>query len=346
MTLRKFYNYLQIIFNQVEREFALITIINVDGSAYKHEGSKMLIDGEGRLFGTVSAGCLEEDLKYYAKEVIQTKSSQVILYDLRSTDDLGWGAGAGCNGAVTLLVEYVHKQNMWLTIYQELNKGNKVIQAKEIQNNQLIDTNIMVDDRFYKQNHPLNSIMREYAEEDIQTPKLIKINDRKIFFELYEPKEHLYIFGAGPDVRPLVRNLKYLDFYVHVIDPRESYNNEHELPHVDERHVLHPHVFLAQYEISPDSYVLIMTHNFEWDKRVIKKLVDKPLTYLGVLGPKHRTSRLLDSEIIPDFIHSPVGLDIGAEGEEEISISIISELIKVRNSKKMRKTVRKLTTVQ
>jgi len=339
--MRKFYNYLEIIFDQSEKEFALITIIDVEGSAYKHEGSKMLVDYNGQLYGTVSAGCLEEDLKYYAKEVIENKTSNVVVYDLRSTDDLDWGVGAGCNGAVTLLIEYVDRQERWHDIFNELNKGNKVVQAKEIQNDKVIDTNIMVyNGKFFEESYSLNSMLKDFIQyNDTQLPKLLNENGRLIFIEMYEAKDRLYIFGAGPDVKPLIRNLIHLDFYVNIIDPREAYNNGHHMADVHERYLLHPHIFLEKHRIEPNSHVLIMTHNFEWDKKALHILRNHPPKYLGVLGPKHRTRRLLGSDDIPEWIHSPIGLDIGAEGEEEISISIISELIQVRNTKQQLATV-------
>src|SRR5699024_5893055 len=122
-----------------------------------------------------------------------------------------------------------------------INKGIKVIQVKEIDDSKLIDTNLLMDHGgFYEEKHPLNSLLIDFAnQENTSTPKLIKEGKRLYFIEKYEAKDRLYIFGAGPDVKPLVRNLKYLDFNVNVIDPREAYNNDDELTIVDNRYLLH-----------------------------------------------------------------------------------------------------------
>ncbi|WP_255450413.1 XdhC family protein [Alteribacillus sp. YIM 98480] len=83
----------------------------------------------------------------------------------------------------------------------------------------------------------------------------------------------------------------------------------------------------------PDSYVLVMTHNFQWDQSILSYFIHHRPLYLGVLGPRRRTKRLLSSDTLPQWISSPVGVDIQGEGAEEISVSIAAELIQVKNSR-------------
>ena len=77
--------------------------------------------------------------------------------------------------------------------------------------------------------------------------------------------------------------------------------------------------------------MLIMTHRFEWDQKILQYFITRPPRYLGILGPEKRTIQLLSGQQIPDWVHSRVGLAIGSEGPEEIAISILAEMIKCRN---------------
>ena len=86
--------------------------------------------------------------------------------------------------------------------------------------------------------------------------------------------------------------------------------------------------------IPPDSFVLIMTHSFEQDRCILRELRHAPLRYLGILGSRSRTERLSAPDPLPDGLHAPVGLDIGAEGPEEIAVSIMAEIIKRRSRRR------------
>jgi len=152
---------------------------------------------------------------------------------------------------------------------------------------------------------------------------------------MFTKRERLYIFGAGTDIEPLVKIASKLDFIVCLIDPRTARCNKENFPTAEELIIEFPHVYIQQKDLPLNSFVLIMTHNFRWDQTVLKSLIKKTPKYIGILGPKKRTERLLYPELIPDFLHTPVGIDISAEGSEEIAISISAELIKKRNRNKI-----------
>src|SRR5699024_9735587 len=180
----------------------------------------------------------------------------------------------------------------------------------------------------------LHEELEKFIQKDVSFESVCLISgDQTIIFEKYEPKEHLYIFGAGPDAEPLVEFAAKLDFSVKVIDPRENRCNVQNFHAADSLIVEFPSGFFLNHDIDSEGYVIIMTHNFERDQDILQRLMDQPLKYLGILGPRRRTRRLLSQQDIPENIHSPIGLDIDAEGAEEISFSILAEMIKVRNSR-------------
>lgn len=101
--MKEFYRLLKVMKTNQHSPIALATVIRVEGSAYRRAGAKMLFVEEAQ-YGTISAGCLENDLSYRAQEVMESKVPQTISYDLRAEDDLSWGQSAGCNGNITIYV--------------------------------------------------------------------------------------------------------------------------------------------------------------------------------------------------------------------------------------------------
>ncbi|MCM3571104.1 XdhC/CoxI family protein [Neobacillus mesonae] len=339
---------LKIMKEKEKQLFAMATICRVDGSAYRREGARMLIMEDGSYYGTISAGCLEQDLIYQAEDVIKSLSSKTVQYDLKSEDDLSWGQNAGCDGNIEVYIEPMgwqwNKLNkniyLWPYIEEQLNKGIALVSVKCLSSESKIENVIL-----YSEN---GSISGPSIDQDIQRfisplvnqflkegrkAKYIHVNELEddFLFELYEPKDHLYVFGAGPDAEPLVRLASQVDFTVSVIDPRESRCNETFFPHADHLFVEHPGTFFTNRSIPKNSFVIVMTHNFNRDKEIVNHLLQFPPKYLGVLGPRRRTDRLVENKNALPLIHSPIGLDINAEGPDEISISVLGELIKVRN---------------
>lgn len=328
--------------------FAMATIIRVDGSAYRREGAKMLIGEDGGYYGTISAGCLEEDLIHQAKQVIEAFQPKIVNYDLRSEDDLSWGQSAGCDGDIEIYIEPIGwelnqlKQNtfLWPYIDQQLKHGVSLVSAKCMNEG---DSQGLV--MLYSTDGKIVRGSLDKKTEEILIPyfhhfsisgskvKLIHIEELQsdYLFELYQPKENLFIFGAGPDAEPLAKLASQLDFSVAIIDPRSSRCSDTYFPEADRRIIEHPDSFFNKYQIPFDSYVLVMTHNFNRDQQILQYLLEDPPKYLGVLGPKRRTERLVNDKTLLSFIQSPIGLSIGAEGPEEISISVLAELIKIRN---------------
>jgi xanthine dehydrogenase accessory factor len=348
--MNDFYRVLTTMKEYKNTRFALATVIGVEGSAYRHSGAKMLFGENGEQFGTISAGCLEEDLSYHAHNVIKNRQPQTFIYDLRSEDDLSWGQGAGCNGSVKVYVEpyewdYIpsfHSQPFWAQVDFELQLGYKVVTAKSLKDNCL-------ERVFFSYSE--SGIVLGNAEENLKDWLLTElmtfmISGKKMeiihlhetaehfLFELYETREKLIIFGAGPDVEPLARQASALDFSVTIIDPRSDRCNEKNFPTADHLIVEHPESYLNKIEMSCNSYVLVMTHSFQRDSHILRQLIPVHPRYLGALGPKRRTERLVYPDPIPDWIYSPLGLSIGAEGPDEIVISIVAQLLQVRNQMK------------
>lgn len=146
------------------------------------------------------------------------------------------------------------------------------------------------------------------------------------------PKPCLYVFGAGEDAKPLVSLAARAGFHVTVIDWRPALCHHGHFPEAGRLITGAPEEVMEGLSMTKRDFVVIMTHSFQKDQIILHTLKNENVFYKGVLGPRRRTERLLGGAEIPEDIHSPVGLPIGAQGPKEIAVSIVGEMIQ-----KMRK---------
>lgn len=319
----------------MKEDCVIATIIHVEGSSYKKEGACMLIMESGKQIGLLSAGCLEEELQYKSEQVLKEGKAQVLTYDMRDETDLSWGQGAGCNGILHILLEPMNDQLyvQILTLKSLLDKGDSVLHIKQFtQDFQLIANS------YFPQKSPSFGDAFPFSEEISSTKSgLYYIKNTPLFIHLYKPKPRLFIFGAGQDVKPLVTIAAQVGFFITLCDWRPLLCNQEQFPYASNFIVGFPKEVYSKIDFTKDDYVVVMTHHFQKDKELLSLLRNEELSYIGILGPRKRTERLVGPGPIPPSIFSPVGLDIGAKGAEEIAISIVAELIQVlRKQEKVR----------
>lgn len=306
----------------------LATIIRVHGSAYKKEGSCMLFMEDGSQIGMLSPGCLEADLTDRVKKVMDTAETITISYDMRNETDFEWGQGAGCNGKIEILLEPVTQKlgDNLSEVKRLLDDAIPVIGLKKIRNK--------IEYLFIPEKGKAFGNWRgEHVPVNFQTVKSGTMLNQFIFQQLFLPKPRLIVFGGGADAAPLVKIAKIAGFSVSVCDWREEYCNQRNFPMADSLHIGFPKELISQLTFTAFDCVVIMSHQFQRDQEILEAMLHKEIKYIGVLGPKERTKRLLKGQQIPKWVHSPVGISIGAKGPEEIAISIMAELIQIlRNS--------------
>lgn len=161
----------------------------------------------------------------------------------------------------------------------------------------------------------------------------------EVFLEPILSSETLYLFGAGHTSQATSTIAKMLGFRVIVIDPRPEYNNRERFPDADSLIVEEFDSAFSKLSVDENSYVVIYTIGHVVDEQCLKFVVTTPAKYIGMIGSRKKAKevkeRLLHQGVSPpqlDRVHSPMGLDIGAETPEEIAISILAEIIKVKRS--------------
>ncbi|RSK55137.1 XdhC family protein [Bacillus canaveralius] len=311
---------------------AIATVVAVKGSAYRRPGARMVISEEGDIFGMIGGGCFDANVKEIALQVLRTKQPELRLYDL--SDDSVWGLGLGCNGSVYVLIEAISTDQgqQWMQqIAFHLTKQDCL----------LIEHHL---------DHPLDfkikpgivTFSRSFQQGNLgQTNKLVRQFDSSVFQEVLKPAPRLVIFGAGHDVIPLVDLADQAGFQVCIVDQREHLLNDNRFKRAVEFICAKAEDFSEKITAKSGDYVIFMSHKIEYDAAAFHFYHNKAVSYFGFLGPKKRSQQImfdilnLNPAIIDPMIkkiHSPIGINIGSETAEQVAISIVSELLAVKNN--------------
>ncbi len=333
--------------------FALATLVKVQGSSYRRVGAKMLVTESGKSVGAISGGCLESDVQKKCLLAMQISTSLLSVYDALDEEDIQSGFGLGCNGVITVLIEpstlptlnarLGHYENFLHT--QQPTTVATIYSAEGVLKSQIGKTLCLMqaqDPISNIEHHDLAQALCREAQEALAqrytTCKQYSVTHgaAEVLIETLLPPMHLVIFGAGYDAVPLVKIAKELSWRVSIIDYRASYL-AHERLALADRRILTKAQDLATLTLEREcTAAVLLSHNFEYDVAVLAKLLPLQLPYLGVLGPKRRTEKLLaelqkrqlelDDSHLLENLYAPVGLDIGAELPEEIALAILAEI--------------------
>ena len=331
------------------RKTALATVVHVEGSSYRRPGARMLIEDNGQLTGTISGGCLEGDALRKALLAINQRRNKLVTYNSIDEDDIEFGVQLGCNGIVHILFEPIDPEdaNHPIALLEKsfLQKKNAVLvtlfSLKNFHGPQP-GTCFYYDGEMIHhtvEDHNLAFKIKEDARSvlDNRTSLHKTYNDDEwsAFVELIQPPVSLIIVGAGNDAIPLVEMASVLGWNITLVDGRSTHATRQRFPKATAIIVGKPEEAVKQVMTDERSFIVLMTHNYNYDVEMMRLMLQKNMRYIGALGPKKRLQRIMDELkdkgiIITDEqmkkIHGPVGLDIGAETAEEIALSILAEI--------------------
>jgi len=165
--------------------------------------------------------------------------------------------------------------------------------------------------------------------------------DMKVFIDILQPKEEVLIFGAGHIAVYVSRLAKMVGFKVTIIDDRKEFANQDRFPEADEIITEEIEKALARLKITPSTYVIVLTRGHLKDEEVLGSVIRSNAAYVGMIGSRKKNAtvfqHLEEQGILAEElskVHAPIGIGIKAQTPEEIAISIIAEIIKVRREKK------------
>ncbi len=337
----------------------LATIIRVEGSAYRRSGAKMLISSDGDSVGSVSAGCLEGEIRRLADAVVADDRPRIETFDLTNDDDV-WNFGLGCNGVINLLLEPVDERYQVTHDAYEADRSVATLIVTE-------STSPDVERWARALYRPETGI--EYPSGTPEYPKWLVAKlpesvetlatrgesdtlrfdgpsgEVDVFVDGIAPPPELVVFGTGRDLEPVVELAARNGFRVTVVGFRGGVDIEAQFPDADAHVSTSPADVVDGVSFDENTYAVVATHNFVDDRITVGELVDTPTPYIGIMGPQKRFDEMFaafededrtlsDSEL--ERIYTPVGLDLGSETPVQIATSIVSEILAVDSGRRPR----------
>lgn len=289
----------------------LCTVIRTGGSTYAKPGAQMLIAADGEYAGLLSGGCLEGDLREHARGVATTGRAHIVSYDLRSSTDQLFGLGAGCEGAMDILLTRVSAAEDWWPLTRLADAATRRIVCR------LALVTSSTNPEF-----PVGKVLRDERE----TPPGVEL-----FVHEIAPPPRLLLAGGGPDARPVATLASFLGWNVTVVDHRSSYLDAARFPPGTQLVESRAADLADAVDIDAFAAVVVMSHHLESDLHYLRALARGRVPYVGLLGPAARRERLLgdlgaDAATLRPRLRAPVGLDIGGRSPESIALSIVGEV--------------------
>jgi xanthine dehydrogenase accessory factor len=327
---------------------ALATVVRVRGSAYRHEGAKLAVAEDGSTAGNVSGGCLEQDVREVALQVIKKGQAELRSY-CSSTDEIAaWDLGVGCEGQVDVYVEVAGarpKERKLLNGRMSFAVCSPVDGKRDTGKGQrLVVTRGGADGDLGSKD--LNTRATAKARELIETGEsgIHEIAGCSVFIDVLVPPPQLIVLGAGDDARPLVRFATDVGFRVVVVDRRPGLLTPERFPAAALLVESGGADLPEKLPVDAECYAVVMNHNFADDQAYVRTLLRSPVAYVGLLGPRQRTERILrnlasgggDGPLDEGRVYGPVGLDIGTDGAEQVALAVIAEILAVRSGRQAR----------
>jgi xanthine dehydrogenase accessory factor len=322
---------------QSNEPVVLATVVRTGGSTYAKPGAQMLIASDGEYAGLLSGGCLEGDLREHARAVAASGAARIVSYDLRSTTDQLFGLGAGCEGAMDILLARLGPKDGWQPIPQLADArrdGRSTRLAFVIASGETgIPAGLTIP--LGSATAPADPRVRDLADAAaaVKPPATLRPTrlDVELFVAEFAPPPRVLLLGGGPDARPVAVLGEFLGWHVTVADHRAAYLAPGRFPGAA-RLVESPAAELAAaVDLSAFAAAVVMSHHLESDRLYLQALASSPVPYVGLLGPPARRERLLadlgaDREKLRSRLRAPVGLDIGGRTPEAIALSIVGEI--------------------
>lgn len=327
-------------------EGVLATVVKVQGSAYRRPGARMLIPKVGSPSGTVSGGCLENEVARKAWWLSE-QGPKVVAYSTAADEDdpldeASLSFGLGCNGTVFVLMERVHdQQSLLLRTLRDTGQpralatviasdGPLAVGARRVLNETdwaWPSLNDQVHQGLVSVLEQGKSALRRYRGE---------WGEVEVFLEYLAPARRLVVFGAGHDVQPLVSMASLLGWKVTVVDGRSHFARAERFPQAEQVVCAHPREPLPPNVVLDGAAVAIMTHSLTQDFHWLQAALASKAAYIGQLGPRDRTERLLaDMHATPalERLHYPMGLDLGGDTPESVAMAILAEITAAFNGR-------------
>ena len=288
----------------------LVTVIKTWGSSPRPVGATLAIRDDGTVVGSVSGGCIEDDLIDHVRtHGIVRERPEIVSYGISA--DEAHRFGLPCGGTIELAIEPLHA-------------GSGVAELlARLERHELIERRL--------------DLRTGAVSLHAAAPGATLVLDDDLLTTQHGPRWRLLIIGASQLSRFVAQIATAMDYHVIVCDPREDYRGGWNVAGVPLLHAM-PDDLVLELQLDSRSAVLALTHDPKLDDLALMEALKSPAFYVGAIGSRannaKRRERLLQFDVTPDQLarlHGPVGLYIGSKTPAEIAISILAELTAVKN---------------
>ncbi len=334
----------------------LATIVDVEGNAYRRPGAKMLLDEGGSGVGSITAGCLEDELLSVADSVREAGRPERVVYDLMDDDEEDvWGLGVGCNGIIDVLLEPLDETYRpaveafergediaIITVLSEdgaLTQGDRAYYYPDDDRLRLPD-GTDADGWPAALSDPAAELARRGRSDTLTLD--VEETETEFFIDGLAAPAELVVFGSGHDVAPVTELAERNDFRVTVVGFRGAVDLEERFPAAHRTFTTSPGSIDDSIDIDDRTYAVVMTHNFIDDQLTVEALINSPAPYVGLMGPHERFEEMLEAYEDDGVafetdaftsLYTPIGLNLGGGTPYQIAHSIIAEILAVQHGR-------------
>jgi xanthine dehydrogenase accessory factor len=328
----------------------LVSIMSMQGSTPRHGGTKMVVGADGKGYGTIGGSLIEAAAIRDSKKVLLTGKSRIISYELTGKD--ASSPDMICGGKAEILLDYLPANDdneafarHW---YDAARCGNDFYLLTHLQGEgdtlKVPGHAVLLPDGTMLGNNSLTEADNGSLKPELHNVSdtaVLPLKDSRVMVDRMRKIKTLYCFGAGHVAVPAVHLAALVGFRVVVLDDRAEFANAVRFPEAHEIKVLHNFDrALEGLEIDKESFIVIVTRGHQYDRVVLEQSLKTEAGYIGMISSRLKRDAIYEALMAEGTakvrlaqVHSPIGLDIGGETPEEIAVSIVAELIKVRSEK-------------
>ncbi|WP_320007130.1 XdhC family aldehyde oxidoreductase maturation factor [Maridesulfovibrio sp.] len=327
-------------------DLILASIVKSSGSTPRSSGSKMIVMRDGSIDGTIGGGLIEALVQKAAAQMFEDSVNKVVFREFDLSNELAANADMICGGHVEVMLEHLPADENTIAVFAAINEALKMgkhavlftaSENGEVKERQAVRPCCQLPD--------LKCVEEKHATEQLEdaiksgNPVLKELGGLLLTTEAFIPQPDLYIFGAGHVSRPTAELATSVNFRTVVLDDRADFANKERFPKAAEIRVLDDfNDCFAGLDVNENSYIIIVTRGHMHDKTVLGQALATPARYVGMIGSSKKRNAIYDAlrdEGIQqnqiDRCYCPIGLSIGGQTPEEIAVSIVAELIKIRS---------------
>jgi len=327
-------------------DFALVKLIGDRGSTPRSAGAEMLLRRDGTIAGTIGGGLLELTMMREAAAVLDSGVSRVVDLGLAGTD-MTSGEQMVCGGQAEVLITYVPARSPQLRDTLSAARTARIARRRAwlftllpAEEGGVVETCLLDEDGTVAGTQSCDpKALRAAAGKIAVHGSTTLPGGRAVVVEQVEAPATAIVCGGGHVGRAIVPTAQAAGFAVTVIDDREEFASPAQFPGAEVLHSPFPRS-LERAGVDSASYIIIVTHGHTHDIDVLAQALHSPARYIGLMASRRKRAKIVEalSEAgLPEDalarVHSPIGIDIGAETPEELAVSIVAELIQVRAGK-------------